>query len=102
MKSFKGEQMSITKKVTFIAKEDCIEQMKELLRTMVQLSKEEKGCFAYDIFQLKDKPKEFLVVESWANNDALEGHKHSAHYKFYKENYEPFCAQKYSDDLEII
>ena len=94
--------MVITKKVTFIAKEDSIEQMKNLLKTMIQASKDEKGCLVYEIFQFKNKPSEFLVVESWENEEALEGHKNSSHYKHYKSNFEPFCADKYSDDLETL
>lgn len=94
--------MVITKKVTFIAKEDSVNEMKELLKTMVQASKDEKGCLLYDIFQFKAKPTEFLVVESWEDEEALEGHKNSSHYKHYKANFEVFCADKYSDDLETL
>lgn len=94
--------MIITKKVTFIAKDDSIEEMKNLLKTMVQASKDEKGCLLYDIFQFKAKPTEFLVVESWESEEALEGHKNSSHYKNYKANFEPFCADKSSDDLETL
>jgi len=94
--------MIITKKVTFIAKDEYIEEMKDLLKTMVQASKDEKGCLLYDIFQFKAKPEEFLVVESWEDEEALEGHKNSSHYKHYKANFEPFCAFKSSDDLETL
>lgn len=37
--------MTITKRVTFIAKEGYEEKMKELLTVMVELSKVEKGVF---------------------------------------------------------
>ncbi|HIP59800.1 MAG TPA: antibiotic biosynthesis monooxygenase, partial [Campylobacterales bacterium] len=47
----------------------------------------------------KDKPTTFVVLEAWENEEALDGHKHSAHYLHYKSNYEPFTADKYSDDL---
>ncbi|MBE0491984.1 MAG: antibiotic biosynthesis monooxygenase [Sulfurospirillum sp.] len=92
----------ITKQVIFIAKEDGIEQMKALLGTMVQASKDEDGCAAYDIYQLKEEPRKFIVIESWTDDAALDGHKASAHYKHYKSNYEPFCAEKYSHDLDIV
>lgn len=94
--------MIITKKVTFIAKDDSIEEMKALLKTMVEPSKNEKGCLYYEIFQLKENPAKFVVVESWENEESLDGHKTTAHYKHYKATFEPFCASKYSDDLEII
>ena len=41
--------MLITKQVTFIAKQDKIEELKALLKTMVQASKDEKGCLFYEI-----------------------------------------------------
>ena len=94
--------MTITKQVTFIAKEDSIEQMRALLVTMVEASKAEKGCLLYDIFQLKDELTKFIVVESWESEEALDGHKLSAHYIHYKANFEPFCADKFSNDLEVL
>ena len=91
--------MTITKQVTFIAKEDGIQMMKELLKTMVEASKAEDGCLLYDIFQLKDEPRKFIVVESWRDEASLDGHKLSSHYAYYKSNFEPYCAEKFSDDL---
>ncbi|WP_375723388.1 antibiotic biosynthesis monooxygenase [Arcobacter sp. KX21116] len=94
--------MNIIKKVTFIAKDDSIKEMKDLLKTMVEPSKNEKGCLSYEIYQLKENPAKFVVVEAWEDEEALEGHKTTEHYKYYKANFEPYCKDKYSDDLEII
>jgi quinol monooxygenase YgiN len=91
--------MTVTKKVVFVAKDDKIEELKALLGTMVQASRIEKGCLLYNIYQMKDKPNTFVVIEAWEDEEALEGHKNSPHYKHYKSNYEPFTADKYSDDL---
>jgi quinol monooxygenase YgiN len=94
--------MKITKQVTFIAKEDTVQELKDMLKTMVEASKNEVGCLLYDIFQLKDNPRKFVVVESWESEEALEGHKTSEHYKYYKANFEPFCEEKFSDDLDFV
>ncbi len=94
--------MTITKKVTFRAKDDSIKEMKALLKDMVKPSKAEEGCLLYGIFQFKDEPKEFLVVESWRDEEALDFHKNSKHYKRYKSNYEQFCEFKHFDDLEVL
>jgi len=94
--------MSITKKVTFIAKDDCIKEMKDLLKTMVEASKNEKGCLYYEIFQVKAEPAKFVVLESWKDDESLDGHKTTAHYIHYKSTFEEFCKDKYSDELEII
>lgn len=94
--------MTITKRVTFIAKEGCEEKMKELLSAMVKPSKEEEGVIFYEIFQYTDNPRKFMAYESWENESALDGHKASAHYAVYKSSYEPYCEHKYSDNLEVL
>jgi quinol monooxygenase YgiN len=94
--------MTITKRVTFIAKPDGIEQMKNLLTAMVEPSKAEDGCLFYDIFQYENKPEKFMAVETWRDEKALDGHKASAHYKIYKSSYEQYCLKKYTDELEVL
>lgn len=94
--------MPLTKKVTFIAKEGNIDDLKRLLEMMVKPSREEPGCLLYNIYQLKESPTDFVVLESWENEVALEGHKNSDHYKYYKSHFEPFTAEKYSDEMEEI
>ncbi|MFA5461030.1 MAG: putative quinol monooxygenase [Sulfurimonas sp.] len=94
--------MTITKKVTFIAKEDGVEMMKKLLTAMVKPSKAEDGCIFYDIFQCKERPEKFFAVETWRDEKALDGHKTTEHYKIYKSSYEQYCVDKYSDDLEVL
>jgi len=94
--------MTITKSVTFIAKEGCEAKMKELLSAMVVPSKAEKGCLFYEIFQYENERRRFMAVETWENEAALEGHKNSAHYAVYKSSYEPYCEEKYTDELEVL
>ena len=94
--------MTITKRVTFIAKPDGIEKMKELLTAMVIPSKAEKGCIQYAIYQYENKPEKFMAVETWENEELLDGHKASEHYKIYKSSFEPYCLEKYSDELEVL
>jgi len=94
--------MSITKKVTFIANTGHIKEMKNLLKTMVEASKAEDGCLLYDIFQFADEPQKFIVIESWRDEKSLDGHKQSDHYKYYKSHFEPYCQEKFSDELVIL
>jgi quinol monooxygenase YgiN len=94
--------MSITKRVTFIAKDGCEDKLKELLTAMVEPSKKENGCIFYDIFQYKNNPKKFSAIESWEDEKALNGHKNTKHYAIYKSSYEPYCQTKYTDELEIL
>jgi len=94
--------MTITKRVTFIAKEGYEDKMKELLTAMVEPSKIEDGCIFYEIFQYENNKKKFMAVESWRDEKALDGHKLTAHYAVYKSSYEPYCDSKYSDELEVL
>ena len=94
--------MTITKRVTFIAKEGSEAKMKELLTAMVEPSKKEDGCIFYDIFVYENNPRKFMAVESWRDELALNGHKASPHYAIYKSSYEPYCEKKYSDELEVL
>ena len=94
--------MTITKRVTFIAKEGSEAKMKELLSAMVVPSKAEDGCIFYDIFQYENNKRKFMAVETWRDETALDGHKASPHYAVYKSSYEPFCEHKYSDELEVL
>ena len=94
--------MTITKRVTFIAKDGCEDKLKELLSAMVVPSKAEKGCLMYEITQFENNRKKFMAFETWENEEALDGHKASEHYKIYKSSYEPYCEDKYTDELEIL
>ena len=94
--------MRITKRVTFIAKENCEDKMKELLSAMVKPSKVEEGCLFYEIVQYENNRNKFMAIETWENEKALDGHKASPHYKIYKSSYEPFCEKKYTDELEVL
>ncbi|WP_297431488.1 putative quinol monooxygenase [Sulfurimonas sp.] len=94
--------MTITKSVTFIAKEGHEEKMKELLSAMVAPSKAERGCLFYEIFQYENERRRFMAVETWEDEAALNGHKNSAHYAVYKSFYEPYCEEKYTDELEVL
>jgi quinol monooxygenase YgiN len=94
--------MTITKEVIFVAKEDSIEALKALLKTMIEPSQQSPGCLLYHIYQMEEKPTTFVVIESWENEAALDGHKNSAHYKHYKANFEQYTAEKYSHPLKEL
>ena len=94
--------MTITKRVTFIAKEGSQETLKSLLSAMVIPSKAETGCLFYEIVQYENNRRKFMAIETWENEEALNGHKASSHYAIYKSSFEPYCEKKYSDELEVL
>ena len=98
----KRDTMTITKRVTFIAKDGCEAKMKELLSAMVKPSQIEDGCIFYEIVQYENNRKKFMAIETWRDEKALDGHKASEHYSIYKSSFEPYCELKYSDELEVL
>lgn len=94
--------MEITKKVVFVAKDECIKELKDLLITMIEASRAEPGCTSYTIYQMTDKPTEFVVVETWENEAYLKAHGQTDHYNHYKAHFEPYTASKYKDDMSIL
>ena len=94
--------MEITKKVVFIAKDECVNELKALLITMIEPSRKEPGCTLYNIYQLSDKPTEFVVVETWENEEFLKAHGQSDHYNHYKANFEQYTADKYKDGMQNL
>ncbi len=91
--------MSLIKKVVFLAKDDSIQELKSLLESMIEASRAEDGCELYNIYQMRDRPNTFIVIESWESEEALKGHQNSPHYIHYKGNYQKYTADKYSDEL---
>ena len=63
--------MAITRQIIFLAKKDCIEELKALLKSTIKDSKEEEGCLMYEVFQTKNNPVEFIVIDSWESEEAL-------------------------------
>jgi len=94
--------MTITKEVVFVAKDNNTEELKRLLIDMVEPSRQEDGCLFYYIHQVREEPQRFVVLESWRDEEALDRHKTSSHYSYYKSHFEPFTAQKYSYELDSL
>ena len=66
--------MAITRQIIFLAKRDCIEELKELLKSTIEKTKKEDGCLMYEVFQTKSNPVEFIVIDSWESEEALNKH----------------------------
>lgn len=64
---------------TLIAKSDKIEETKAALSSLVQPTNAEAGCIGYALFQSQDDPTEFVTVEEWKDQAALDSHMQSAH-----------------------
>ncbi|MGE0354585.1 MAG: putative quinol monooxygenase [Gemmatimonadales bacterium] len=53
--------------------------LKEHLLSLAAPTRAEAGCITYDLYQLPDRPYEFLRHEVWVGAAALEAHKRTPH-----------------------
>ena len=94
--------MAITRQIIFIAKRDCIEELKTLLSATIEDSKKEDGCLMYQVFQTKNNPVEFIAIDSWENEEALNKHYESEHYLHFLNNFKQYNAHIEPFELEIL
>ena len=64
---------------TLIAKTDKVEETREALSALVEPTRAERGCLSYELFQSDDDPTEFVTIEEWADQTALDSHLASDH-----------------------
>lgn len=65
--------------VPIVAKPDCVEQMRQLLVSLIAPSSAEDGCLGYELLQNVEDRTEFTVIEEWHDATAYEGHLSSPH-----------------------
>lgn len=53
--------------------------LEELLATMQSLSRQEDGCISYGFFQSIEDESEFVAVEEWETQEALDRHFQQPH-----------------------
>ena len=94
--------MVITRQIIFLAKKDCIEGLKELLNSTIKDSKKEEGCLMYEVFQTKSNPVEFIVIDSWENEEALNKHYETPHYSHFINNFKQYNAHIEPFELDVL
>lgn len=62
-----------------ISKPDTIDQTREVLIGIVEPTRAEDGCIAYELFQNNSDPTAFTFVEEWTDDAALDAHLESRH-----------------------
>lgn len=54
-------------------------KLRALLQDLLQPSRDEAGCMSYELFHNEDDPLEFVTVERWADQAAVDSHLASPH-----------------------
>lgn len=62
-----------------ISKPDTIDQTREILLGLIEPTRVENGCIAYELFQNNVDATDSTFVEEWTNDAALEAHLESQH-----------------------
>lgn len=63
----------------FIALPDQVEQLKSLLLSVIEPSRQDAGCIQYELLQNQADPTDFTFVEEWESNDLLDLHLAAPH-----------------------
>ena len=74
--------------------EELIDQLKDLLRTLVTETRKEPGCLRYELYQAESDPATFIVNEQWANEEAFKAHSNQLHFTYFVTAGTPFFAEQ--------
>jgi quinol monooxygenase YgiN len=69
--------------VTWDAKPGEEEAVAQLLQTMMVKSRAEPGCLRYEVLRAVDNPRQFVLLEIYESQAALETHTESEHFQRY-------------------
>ncbi len=72
--------------VLTVNEESDITEIRDLLAEQGRLSRAEPGCERFEVYHSQSDPKTFLLIERWANQEALDEHRKA---KAYTEIYQP-------------
>ena len=81
---------------------DLIKQKQDLLTKSIEETKKEEGCLIYEVFQTKSNPVEFIVIDSWESEEALNKHYETPHYSHFINNFNQYNAYIGPFELEIL
>ncbi|PWT83365.1 MAG: antibiotic biosynthesis monooxygenase [Acidobacteria bacterium] len=63
------------------ARSDSVDELRKLLRALVEPTRNEEGCINYELLQSQSDPTEFIFLEEWESVVALDRHSSSDHMK---------------------
>jgi quinol monooxygenase YgiN len=72
-----SEIVRVVARVT--AQPDKVEELKSILLGLVGPTRKEKDCISYQLMQNKTDPSDFVFVEEWASNSAIDAHMTTPH-----------------------
>lgn len=62
-----------------VARPKTVEDLKLTLHELVTATRQEAGCVSYELLHNAQDPTDFVFVEEWTSDEALDEHLSSAH-----------------------
>lgn len=62
-----------------VARPGQVEELRALLRGLIEPTRKEPGCVTYELLQNTTDPTDFTFVEEWRSEEELDAHLHSPH-----------------------
>ncbi|HAT55591.1 MAG TPA: hypothetical protein DCW31_10235 [Lactobacillus sp.] len=84
----------ITINATVYVKDDKISNYGELAQTLIAGTHNEPGNLRYDMYQSTERPGEFVFIEQYANQAALDAHHVATHFTSFLKRVEPLMAKE--------
>lgn len=63
-----------------VALPDKVEEVKSVLIELIEPTRQENGCIVYEMLQNQADPTDFVFVEEWESDAALDAHMSRAHF----------------------
>jgi autoinducer 2-degrading protein len=74
-------------------KPDCVADFIEATRKNHEASIQETGNRRFDVLQSPDDPTRFILYEAYANAEEAAAHKHTAHYRQWRDTVAEWMAE---------
>lgn len=72
-----NETVRIIARIT--SQPDKVEELKSILLNLVEPTRSEKGCVSYQLLQDKTDSAEFVFIEEWTSDSAIDTHMTTSH-----------------------
>ena len=69
-----------------VVKKEYQKELEETLKTIVDGSRSEEGNISYDLHQNTNNPLEYIIIEVWKSEDAINYHNQTPHFLEFKRN----------------
>ena len=57
-----------------------LDKILPLCRELVEITRQEKGCISYGVYQDAEHPELLTMIEEWKSREDLDAHLHSKHF----------------------